>query len=138
VGPIGRRSILSLLLGASVCFGMAPPVHPIEPKQEEQGRDDWAGPRGGSSIDAYDRVTNVVNKTSRVLVQLFASNVSQSNWGADLLGPTVISSESSIRINVDDGSGYCRYDLKAVFDDGTVAIAYGFDVCSSTEWTIYD
>ena len=32
-------------------------------------------------------------------------------------------------INVDDGSGYCLFDFKGVFDDGDEVIENRIDVC---------
>ncbi len=40
--------------------------------------------------------------------------------------------------NINDGTGYCRYDLKAVFSDGSTAKRFNVDVCAIAEWTIHD
>lgn len=37
-------------------------------------------------------------------------------------------------INIDDGSGYCKYDFLAVFDDGDEVVSADNNVCELTEF----
>jgi len=40
----------------------------------------------------------------------------------------------SVVINIDDGTGYCVFDFKAVFDDGEELEKYGNNVCELSEF----
>ena len=40
-----------------------------------------------------------------------------------------------MNINIDDGSGACLYDFKAVFEDGEELVRNGIDVCTTTTYT---
>lgn len=68
--------------------------------------------------DNLDRHIDVINKTPLVMYRLYASNVDQDSWGEDLLGNDVLPPGYWSRFNIDDGSGYCLYDFKAVFSGG--------------------
>jgi len=37
-------------------------------------------------------------------------------------------------INIDDGSGYCQFDFKAVFDDGDELVRKKVDVCKISSY----
>src|SRR5215217_4913917 len=49
--------------------------------------------------------------------------------GGDLLGTYRLSPGQSVTIDLDDGSGECLYDFKAVFDDGDEVVRPRIDVC---------
>lgn len=85
--------------------------------------------------NAQDRHVQVVNETQHVIVQFFASNVERGNWEEDILGADVLPVGQSVNINVDDGSGACLYDFKAVFEDGQELVRNGIDVCSTGTYT---
>ena len=58
---------------------------------------------------------------------------------ADLdLGDDVLRSGSSVRINIDDGTGACIYDFKAVFSNGNEATRGKINVCEIGEYTYTD
>ena len=78
---------------------------------------------------AEDRRVKVINETDHTIVQLYASNVGANDWEEDILGQEMLRPGQAVTINVDDGTGYCKYDFKAVFSDGDVLIRQGIDVC---------
>ena len=57
-----------------------------------------------------------------------------NDWQEDILGSDILPSGSSVVINVDDGTGYCKYDFKAVFEDGDTAISPDNNVCELSEF----
>ena len=67
---------------------------------------------------------------------LYGSNVGSDSWEEDILGSDVLESGTSVNVNFDDGTGYCKYDLKAVFEDGDSVIKRGINVCTVGTWTI--
>jgi hypothetical protein len=90
------------------------------------------------SFDRYDRRVEVINQTSVPLWSFFASTARTDSWEEDILGSDILLPGRSLTVNIDDGSGYCRYDLKAVLADGREVTEFDFDVCSMASWTIYE
>ena len=72
----------------------------------------------------------VVNNTGQTLEMLFASPVGSHDWGHDRLGSEPVPSGSSRLVRLDPRDG-CRYDLRAVFRDGTVQDMRGADTCAT-------
>jgi hypothetical protein len=78
---------------------------------------------------AEDRRVRIINETSHTIVGFFASNVGRRSWEEDILGTKVLPPGQAVVVNIDDGSGYCLFDFKAVFNDGEVLIRERVDVC---------
>ena len=92
----------------------------------------------GALIDpasALDRRVQIVNLTGYVMVNFYASNVDAKTWEEDILGSDVLASGSSVMINIDDGTGYCKYDFKAVFEDGEEVTKSQVNVCEVATFT---
>jgi hypothetical protein len=86
---------------------------------------------------AYDRRVRVVNHTGSSITGLYASNVGENNWTYNMLsGNGSIDPGESRIANTDDGSGYCKMDLLAVFANGDRVSHYAANVCTVTTWTI--
>ena len=82
-----------------------------------------------SAAMALDRKVQINNQTSYTIVEFYASNTGTSDWQEDILGSDVLPSGSSVMINIDDGTGYCKYDFLAVFDDGDELVSADNKVC---------
>ena len=93
---------------------------------------------GGSSTRAESgRRVQIINRASSPIEYLHASNTDHPKWDQDLLGPMrLIAPGHSIEASIDDGSGHCRYDLRAVLLDGGEAVQPDFDVCANISWTV--
>jgi len=78
---------------------------------------------------AENRNVRIINETGATMVEFYASNVGADTWEEDILGYDVLSAGDSVMINIDDGTGYCLYDFKAVFSDGDVVTDEDIDVC---------
>ena len=89
-----------------------------------------------AGTDGRDRRVVVVNSSSQVLRELYASPVTSSNWEEDLLGSGVLQPGQNIRANIDNGSNACQYDLKVVMADSREHIRRNVNVCSVSRWTI--
>lgn len=87
---------------------------------------------------ALDRRVTIVNNTSYDIVEFYASNKGSRSWEEDILGRQILPSGSSVVINIDDGSGYCKYDFLAVFDDGEELTKYDNNVCELSVFTYTD
>lgn len=81
------------------------------------------------SANALDRRVNIINATSYDIIEFYASSVGVRDWEEDILGPDILEAGESVVINIDDGTGYCKYDFLAVFDDGEEVIKGNVNVC---------
>ncbi|RDE08111.1 hypothetical protein [Pelagibacterium lacus] len=86
----------------------------------------------------YNRRVKIENYTSKTMMYFYASNVDRTTWEEDILGSSVVASGHSVMINIDDGSGYCRFDFRAIFADGSEAVRSGVNVCEVGVYTYYD
>ena len=81
-----------------------------------------------------DRRVTIINDTGVTMSQFYASSVDASSWEEDILGRDVLRSGRSVRINIDDGTGACVFDFKAVFADGDVVVRENINVCRISEY----
>lgn len=84
---------------------------------------------------ALDRRVKIVNDTGYVLVEFYGSNKGSDSWEEDILGTDILRSGQSVMIDFDDGTGYCKFDFKAVFDDGDELIRKGVNICEIGTYT---
>jgi hypothetical protein len=89
-----------------------------------------------SAASAEDRRVNVNNQTGSAIVEFYASNTGTQDWQEDILGDQVLAAGGAAAINIDDGSGYCKFDFRAVFDDGTEVISPNNNVCELSDFNI--
>jgi hypothetical protein len=87
-----------------------------------------------SAAMAMERKVTINNQTSFTIVEFYASNTGTADWQEDILGSEVLPAGSSVTINIDDGSGYCKYDFLAVFDDGDELVSADNNVCELDEF----
>jgi hypothetical protein len=78
---------------------------------------------------ALDRRVRIVNDSRYDIVALYGVHVDAGGWQESLLGEDILPADSSVVLNFDDGSGYCRYRLRAVFDDGVELVRSSVNVC---------
>ena len=89
-----------------------------------------AGVSLATSAHAADRHVRIINATEHTMVRFYASNIDADDWQEDILGDSVVRPGDDVNINIDDGSGHCRFDFRAVFDDGEATVKHNIDVCS--------
>ena len=77
-----------------------------------------------------------MNLSGKTVREFYGSNAGSDSWEEDILGADTLPSGSSVNINFEDGSGYCTFDFKAVFTDGSSVVESGVDVCSVGKVTI--
>ncbi|HEX4229502.1 MAG TPA: hypothetical protein VHZ07_12595 [Bryobacteraceae bacterium] len=92
-----------------------------------------------SAHSEENRRVRIINRASSSIRYLYASNVDRRTWEEDLLGPfAVLLPDHYVDVNIDDGTGHCRYDLRAVLSDGREAVTSNFNVCAEPSWTVTD
>lgn len=84
-----------------------------------------------TSASAENRRVKIINETNHTVVRFYGSNAGETSWQEDVLGDDVLKPGGSVVVNFDDGSGYCKYDFLAKFDDGEKAERHGIDVCTT-------
>ena len=86
----------------------------------------------GQSNDAFNRNVRVHNQTGWPMTHLQAS--SNGSWGSDLLASGTLSPGASMVVRMDDGSGACRYSLRAQFDNGQTLQRDGVNACQVADY----
>ncbi len=81
------------------------------------------------------RVT-LQNQTGQTIKNLYAS-ASNAAWNeTDQLGSGVMPAGQQIALNLDNGSGQCEWDFKAVFNDGSEVRRYHINICTTPVYAI--
>jgi hypothetical protein len=80
-----------------------------------------------------NRVLRIHNRSGEVVRYMYVSNVGTDRWGPDQLGQDVLDQNTYVDWNIDDHSGYCRFDFKFVLADGTVETKYRYNVCAESD-----
>lgn len=93
---------------------------------------------GVADAAALDRRVRINNRSSYDIIEFYASNTGTRSWEEDILGRNILPSGSSVVINIDDGSGYCKYDFLAVFEDGDEVVSNDNNVCELTDFNFTD
>lgn len=92
---------------------------------------------GMGNAFAYDRHVEIINKTDSPIVNFYASNVGTNDWQEDMFGNGVLNPDHEVNVNFNDGSGYCKFDFRAVFADGTVLVQQNVNVCEIPAFTYH-
>jgi hypothetical protein len=90
------------------------------------------------NVLAENRKVWIINYTSRNVVGLYASNVSEEDWQENILSGYVLEPNHKVRVNIDDGTRHCEYDIKAVLEDGDMAIEENVNVCKIETWRVLE
>jgi hypothetical protein len=90
----------------------------------------------GLLAERYNRVVTIINDTAVDMREFYASNKDATTWEEDILGQDMLPAGYQIDINIDDGTGYCIYDVKAVFVDGSEVVDK-VNVCETGTWRVY-
>ncbi|MGJ3262705.1 MAG: hypothetical protein ACFE0R_05650 [Salinarimonas sp.] len=84
---------------------------------------------------AQNREVTIVNETGVTMTHFYASNVDRTSWEEDILGNDVLQSGYSVPIDIDDGSGQCLFDFRALFADGDEIVDEAVNVCEIGTFT---
>ena len=84
---------------------------------------------------AADRNVDILNRTGRTMTQFYASVTRSNSWEENILGNDSLDDGDTQSVDIDDGSGKCVFDFKAVFRGGATAEKRGINVCEITTFT---
>jgi hypothetical protein len=93
-------------------------------------------PRGPAA--ALDRLIELTNNTRMTIVEIYVAEVGSGRWQKDLLGDEILPPKNSLQVDLDDGTGSCRFDLRVIYDDGTDRIRRNVNVCRAEGFAISD
>jgi hypothetical protein len=88
----------------------------------------------GASHAAENRHVTIVNHTRHTITHFYASNTGSNDWEEDILGKDELARGETIDIDIDDGTGKCKFDFKAVFSDGESVEKTNINVCEIEEY----
>ena len=88
-----------------------------------------------TAASAANRHVDIVNETGKTLTEFYASATGTDDWEEDILGEDTLANGEVFDIDIDDGTGACKFDFKAVFLDGSSHVRRAVDVCKISDFT---
>lgn len=85
--------------------------------------------------EAANRKVDIENGTNKDIVEFYASNTGTDDWEEDILGQDVLAPDEVFEADIDDGTGACFFDFKAVFSDGESHVRRKVNVCKISTFT---
>ncbi len=74
------------------------------------------------------------NDTGLTLYRFFSTNSGSTRWGNDVMGSSTLASGRSMSLNFDNSYGYCLFDFRAIFEDGTELLRANVNVCELSDY----
>ena len=116
------------------------PVQQAQPRQAPQPQQPQQQPRqvqpqapqGGPTTG--NPSFNLLNQSSRVIEEFYASAASARDWGQDRLGDAVVQPGGSFAVQLPQGE--CVYDLRAVFQGGGNQERRGVNTCALDHYIV--
>lgn len=78
----------------------------------------------------------LVNKTGKILDQVYVGPTSSEEWGNDIMGKDVVGEDESVSIKFHPKATAKHWDLKIVFQDGSSSVWTNFDLTTIDEITV--
>lgn len=77
----------------------------------------------------------VVNRGQATLQYLYVTPVTEANWGEDRLGSDTVRPSARFTFRL-QGDRQCRYDVRALFENGVEEVRLGANLCQRAEITL--
>ena len=84
---------------------------------------------------AVDRHVRIHNDTGLTLYRFYSTNSGASKWGSDVMGSSTLPSGQYMSMNFDNTKGYCLFDFRAIFEDGTELTRGNVNVCEVADYS---
>jgi hypothetical protein len=78
----------------------------------------------------------LINKTGKVLDEVYVGPTSSEEWGNDIMGKDVVGEDESVLITFHPKATAKHWDLKIVFQDGSSSVWTNFDLTTIDEITV--
>ena len=82
-----------------------------------------------------DRRVRIHNDTGLTLYRFYSTNSGATKWGHDAMGSSTLPSGSYMTMNFDNAKGYCLFDFRAIFEDGTELTRANVNVCEVGDYS---
>lgn len=86
--------------------------------------------------DGKNRKIDLVNHTHSKIIELYASAPSTKAWEENIIKGQTVDAGETMEVDLDDDTGNCKFDFKAVLEGGAEATLASFDVCVGEKLTI--
>ncbi len=86
------------------------------------------------AAEAQDMRMRIHNDTGMTLYKFYSTNTGSTRWGSDVMGASTIATGSSMKLNFANAEGYCLFDFRAIFEDGTELTRQGVNVCEMSDY----
>ena len=91
-----------------------------------------------ASADNQSRNFNFINNSDRTVVHVEVSNIAKNYYDPiDLLGDETLAPGESTTIEPFDDKGWCRFDIRVTFRNGSSQEIGDVNLCEATEVTTY-
>lgn len=84
---------------------------------------------------AVDRRVRIHNDTGMTLYRFYSTNSGATKWGRDVMGSATLPSGRYMTMNFDNDKGYCLFDFRAIFEDGTELTRANVNVCAVADYS---
>ncbi|WP_414472976.1 hypothetical protein [Microvirga sp. M2] len=88
-----------------------------------------------TAASAANRKVDIINETGLTMSEFYASSTGTEDWEEDILGADIMEPGDTFEIDIDDGSGACHFDFKAVFTNGSSHVRRNVNVCKISSFT---
>ena len=85
-------------------------------------------------VSATDYRVRIHNDAGYTLYKFYSTNSGAKKWGSDVLGKGTLANGAAMTLNFDNADGYCVFDFRAVFEDGTELQRGGVNVCEVSDY----
>lgn len=85
---------------------------------------------GAAPAYAEDLVFTLNNLSSGAVSEIYVSALESNNWEEDILGQDVVESGQTATITITGADGQCAWDVRLVYDDGSVTDERNIDLCN--------
>jgi hypothetical protein len=79
---------------------------------------------------AEDLVFTLDNQSSGAVYELYVSTLNSDTWEEDILGQDVLDSGQQATVTLQNADGRCKFDVRLVYDDGSVTDERNIDLCN--------
>jgi hypothetical protein len=90
------------------------------------------GGANAAFADRYQRWLDVVNEGYGNVWSVQITEIDDGTWGPDLLGQYVIPAGYEMRVDPVDPDGYCRFDIRVVYESGHEVVVWDQNLCEMT------
>lgn len=87
-----------------------------------------------TAVQADHMKVRIHNDTGLTLTRFYSTNSGSSKWGRDVMGSSVLGSGRAMTMNFDNQYGYCLFDFRAIFEDGTELLRANVNVCEMSDY----